>query len=76
MEVFCKALVLLGRSLIDLQLTLVWGGQQERLKGRKPSDLICRSCPTRANPSVTDPCVPKDVPMSQFGCSVLAAQWD
>lgn len=35
-EVFCKAAVLLHRSLLDLQLTLVWGGQQERLKERKP----------------------------------------
>lgn len=76
MKVFCKAAVLLGRSLIDLQLTLVWGGQQECLKGRKPSDRTCRSCPTLANPSVAYPCVPKDMPMFQPGCSVLAAQWD
>lgn len=50
--------VLLGRSLIDLQITLVWGGQQECLKGRKTSDLTCRNCRTLANPSVTYPCVP------------------
>lgn len=52
MEGFCKAAVLLGRSLVDLQLTLVWGGQQECLKERKPSDLTCRSCPTLANLSL------------------------
>lgn len=42
MEVLCKAAVLLGRSIGELQLMLVWGGQQERLKGRKPSELTCR----------------------------------
>lgn len=46
MEVFCKVAVLLGRSLINLQLMLVWGGYQECLKERKPSDLTCRSWPT------------------------------
>lgn len=76
MEVFCKAAVLLGRSLVDLQITLVWGGQQQCLRRRKPSDLTCRSCPTLANASVTYPSVPKDTPASQPGCSVLVAQWD
>lgn len=76
MEVFCKAAVLLDRSLVDLQLTLVWGGQQECLKGSKPSDLTCRSYPMLANPSIIYPCSPKDVTISQPGCSVLAAQWD
>lgn len=65
--------VLLGRSLIDLQITLVWGRQQECLKGRKTSDLTCRSCPTLANPSITYPCVPEDMPVSQPECSVLVA---
>jgi len=76
MKVFCEVAVLLGRSLVDLQLALVWGGQQECLKGRRLSDLMCRSCPTLANPSVTHPCVPKYTQIFLPGCSVVAAHWD
>lgn len=60
MEVFCEAAVLLGGSLVDLQLTLVWGRQQESLEERKPSDLTCY-------PSVTYPYVLKDMPCLSLG---------
>lgn len=44
-EVLCEAAVLLGRALLHLQLTLVWGGQQECLEGRKQSGQASGSCP-------------------------------
>lgn len=74
-EVFRKVAVLLHRSLLDLQLTFVWGGQQERLKERE--NLTCRSCPTLVNPSVTYACVPKSMPMSQpaWDCRVGLMLW-
>lgn len=44
-EVLCEAAVLLGRALLHLQLTPVWGGQQECLQGRKQSGQVSGSCP-------------------------------
>lgn len=35
LEELREAALLQGRSLVHLQVTLVWGGQQERLQGRK-----------------------------------------
>lgn len=48
-EVLCEALVLLGRALLHLQLSLVWGRHQERLKGRERWGLASRHCPAPAH---------------------------
>lgn len=48
-EVLCEAVVLLGRALLHLQLSLVWGRHQERLKRRKRSGLASRRCPAPAH---------------------------